>query len=188
MIPSQILLGAYSAGYFPMAGPDGNIRWYSPDPRTIIPLEGFNIPRSTRQILNKKVFRIQIDAGFESVIAGCAGREETWINDEILESYVELHRLGYAHSIESHDEEGLAGGLYGVAIGGAFFGESMFSFRSGGSKAALAFLLNHLVKNSFTLLDTQFITPHLQMFGAREIPRSEYLEMLRKAIAVPSLF
>ena len=171
-----------------MAGSDNSISWYSPDPRTIIPLDGYNIPRSTRQLVRKRTFRIEIDKCFETVIRGCAGREETWINAEIIESYVELHRQGYAHSIESYDSEGLAGGLYGVALGGAFFGESMFSLRTGASKAALAFLLDFLAERGFTLLDTQYITPHLQMFGALEIPRSDYLRLLRKSIQLPPKF
>lgn len=183
MISPSILLGAYSIGYFPMGGEDGSISWYSPDPRTIIPLDGYNIPRSTRQIMKKRVFHIETDTSFEAVIRGCAAREQTWINAEIIESYLELHKLGYAHSIESYDAEGLAGGLYGVALGGAFFGESMFSLRSGASKVALAFLIEHLVRREYVLLDTQYITPHLKMFGAMEIPRVKYIEMLREAVA-----
>lgn len=127
MIPPNILLGAYSIGYFPMADADNIISWFSPDPRTIIPLDEINIPRSTKQLISKGIFSVKTDTSFESVIRGCAAREETWINDEIIESYVELHRLGYAHSVESYDSDGLAGGLYGVALGSAFFGESMFS-------------------------------------------------------------
>lgn len=182
MISPSVLLGAYSIGYFPMADSDNSISWYSPDPRTIIPLDGYNIPRSTKQIIRKNIFRIEINTCFESVIRGCAGRKETWINGEIIESYLELHRLGYAHSVESYDADGLAGGLYGVALGSAFFGESMFSRRSGASKVALAFLIEHLVKQDFILLDTQYITPHLKMFGATEIPRGKYIQMLGEAL------
>ncbi len=188
MIPPEVLLGAYSIGYFPMAGPDGTIGWYSPDPRTIIPMEAFNIPRSTKQLVKRKIFRTETDTCFEAVMRGCAGREETWISDEIIESYVELHRLGYAHSVESHDADGLAGGLYGVALGGAFFGESMYSLRPGASKSALAYLLEHLVERGFKLLDTQYTTPHLQMFGAKEIPRAKYLELLRQAVEIKADF
>lgn len=188
MIPPNILLGAYTIGYFPMADADNIISWYSPDPRTIIPLDRRNIPRSTRQLIRKDVFRVEIDTSFENVMRGCAGREETWINEEIIESYLELHRLGYAHSVESFDSEGLAGGLYGVALGSAFFGESMFSVRTGASKVALAFLIEHLKAKEFTLLDTQYITPHLQMFGAAEIPRKKYMELLRNAIDTAAKF
>ncbi len=181
-IPPSVLLGAYSIGYFPMAESDGKISWYSPDPRAIIPISSPHIPRSTRQLIRKRLFKIEIDRRFEAVLDGCAKREETWINQEIKESYLKLHGLGYAHSIESVDEDGLAGGLYGVALGSAFFGESMFSHRSGASKVALGFLINHLNERGFTLLDTQFITPHLQMFGATEIPRKKYKELLRSAL------
>ena len=182
MISPGILLGAYSIGYFPMADSDGSISWYSPDPRTIIPLDNCSVPRSTKQLIKKKIFRIEIDKNFEAVMRGCAGREETWISEEIIESYIRLHRLGYAHSVESIDSEGLAGGLYGVALGSAFFGESMFSYRSGSSKVALAFLIDHLKEKGFKLLDIQYITPHLQMFGATEISRKNYLDLLRHAM------
>jgi leucyl/phenylalanyl-tRNA---protein transferase len=182
MIPPNILLGAYSIGYFPMADTDGTISWYSPDPRTILPLDCYNIPRSTRQLIRKNSYRIEADAHFEEVMRGCAARDETWISEEIIGSYTELFRLGYAHSVESFDTEGLAGGLYGVALGSAFFGESMFSLRTGASKVALAYLIERLNANGFTLLDTQYITPHLQMFGAVEIPRKKYIEMLRDAV------
>ncbi len=182
MISPSILLGTYSIGYFPMADSDGSSSWYSPDPRTIIPLNNYNIPRSTQQLIKKQIFKIEIDKQFETVMRGCASREETWISEEIVESYMELHRLGYAHSVESIDSDGLAGGLYGVALGSAFFGESMFSYRSGSSKVALAFLINHLKEKGFKLLDVQYITPHLQMFGATEIPRKKYLELLRSAM------
>lgn len=171
-----------------MADSDDNISWYSPDPRTIIPLDEVATPRSTRQLVRKKIFSVKTDTRFDSVIRGCAGRDETWINGEIIESYNELHRLGYAHSVESYDSEGLAGGLYGVALGSAFFGESMFSIRSGASKVALAFLIGHLKKQEFTLLDTQYITPHLRMFGAKEIPRTKYIELLRKAMETVAEF
>lgn len=181
-IPPNVLLGAYSIGYFPMAETDGKISWYSPDPRAIIPVSPPRIPRSTLQLIRKKLFKIEIDRRFEAVLNGCAKREETWISQEIKDSYLKLHELGYAHSVESVDEDGLAGGLYGVAFGSAFFGESMFSYKSGASKVALAFLINRLNERGFKLLDTQFITPHLQMFGAKEIPRRKYLELLRSAM------
>jgi len=182
MISPNILLGAYSMGYFPMSDEGNNISWFSPDPRTIIPLDNFNIPRSTRQLIKREAFRVAIDGNFESIIKGCANRIETWISQEILESYLELFRLGFAHSVESFDSEGLAGGLYGVALGSAFFGESMFSLRSGASKVALAFLIKHLSENGFTLLDTQYMTPHLQTFGAVEVPKKKYMKILHEAM------
>ena len=188
MIPPNILLGAYSIGYFPMGESDGVISWHSPDPRAIIPLDAVRIPRSTRRLIRERLFRMEIDTCFEKVIDGCAEREETWINEEIKESYLRLHELGYAHSIESFDSDGLAGGLYGVALGSAFFGESMFNHRSGASKVALTFLVDHLNERGYTLLDTQYITPHLQMFGAVEIPRKKYVELLRTALEVSRCF
>ena len=182
MIPPNILLGAYSMGYFPMADKYANISWYSPDPRAIIPLESYNIPRSTKQLLKKHLFRIEINTDFETVIGNCACRKETWISKEIIESYMELHRLGYAHSVETMDSDGIAGGLYGVALGSAFFGESMFSMKSGASKVALVFLIRHLSENGFTLLDTQYMNPHLQTFGAIEIPKKKYIQLLHEAM------
>ncbi len=188
MIAPNILLGAYSIGYFPMADDDGSITWYSPDPRAIIPLDGYNIPRSTKQLIKKGFFQTRINNDFETIIRGCANREETWISEGIIESYIELRRLGYAHSVESVDSEGLSGGLYGVALGSAFFGESMFSLRSGASKIALAFLINHLSERGFTLLDVQYMTPHLRLFGAVEIPRRKYLDKLRDAMMKKASF
>ncbi len=188
MIPADVLLKGYSIGYFPMADEDGSISWYSPDPRAIIPISERNIPRSTKQLLRKEKFSIEIDNRFEDVMRGCAGREETWISEEIIQSYVELHKLGYAHSVEAVDSTGLVGGLYGVALGAAFFGESMFSKRSGGSKVALAFLIRHLLVQGFTLLDTQYTTPHLEMFGAIEIPKAKYVHLLEEAIGRKTKF
>ncbi len=188
MISPNILLGAYSMGYFPMADDQAHISWYSPDPRAVIPLDGYNVPRSTKRLIARHIFRIEIDMNFDAVIRGCANRSETWINEEIIESYAELHRLGFAHSVESVDQDGLAGGLYGVALGTAFFGESMFSLRSGASKVALAFLMKHLSDNGFTLLDTQYITPHLKTFGATEIPKKKYIQVLHEAMTKKSMF
>jgi leucyl/phenylalanyl-tRNA--protein transferase len=183
IIEPDLLLGGYAAGYFPMAEPhDGEIRWYSPDPRAIIPLDGFKVSRSLRQTLKKNLFEIRLDTSFEEVMRLCAGREETWISGEILRSYVNLHRLGYAHSVETWMEKRLVGGLYGVALGAAFFGESMFSVERDASKVALVRLVERLREKEFELLDTQFITPHLTQFGTREISREEYLVRLKKAI------
>ncbi|MBI3578817.1 MAG: leucyl/phenylalanyl-tRNA--protein transferase [Ignavibacteriales bacterium] len=166
----------------------GEIGWYSPDPRTIFELDEFKIPRSLRLTIRKNPFEIRLNTRFEEVMRKCGEREETWISEEIIQSYVELFRLGYAHSIETWKENKLVGGLYGVAIGGAFFGESMFSRERDASKVALVYLVERMKARGFKLLDTQFITPHLARFGAREIPREEYLERLKKAIEIPTSF
>ncbi len=183
-IDPVLLLRAYATGYFPMADHrDGEIGWYSPDPRAIIPLDTFHIPRSLSLTIKKDIFHVTVNTDFESVIRSCAGRPETWISEEIVLSYVALHRLGYAHSVECRKEDHLAGGLYGVALGGAFFGESMFSRHRDASKIALVALVERLKRQKFLLLDTQFLTPHLARFGALEIPRGEYLQQLQAALA-----
>ncbi|MBI4549071.1 MAG: leucyl/phenylalanyl-tRNA--protein transferase [Ignavibacteriae bacterium] len=177
------LLAAYAAGYFPMADSKrGEIGWYSPDPRAVLPLDGFKISRSLRQTLKKNMFQIKLNTAFEDVMRNCAKRKETWISETIIQSYLQLHRLGYAHSVEAWRAEKLAGGLYGVAFGAAFFGESMFSNQRDASKVALVHLVERLKSKNFELLDTQFITPHLARFGAFEISREEYLALLKKAI------
>lgn len=183
VIAPDFLLAAYAAGYFPMAeSREGEIQWMSPDPRAIIPLNGFNVSRSLSQTLRKKKFEVRWNTCFEEVMRQCARREETWISEEITQSYIELHRRGFAHSLEMWHEGALAGGLYGVAFGAAFFGESMFSTVRDASKVALVCLVEQLQRKDFRLLDTQFITPHLAHFGAIEIPRTEYLAVLAKAV------
>lgn len=182
MIPADLLLHAYRNAVFPMAMDDGEIAWFSPDPRAIIPLDTFHVPHGLRRTLKKNPFEIRINTAFEDVMRSCARRDETWINDEILESYVNLYHLGYAHSVESWAGEELAGGLYGVAIGGAFFGESMFHEKTDASKVALHALVERLRSRGFTLLDTQWITPHLQTFGALEIPRTVYRQLLSASV------
>lgn len=183
IIAPEILLGAYASGYFPMAeSREGEIRWYSPDPRAIIPLPGFRVTRSLLQTVKKNVFAVTVDMAFEEVMRGCADRKETWISEEIIRSYLGLFSLGFAHSVESWRGDELAGGLYGVALGAAFFGESMFSRRRDASKVALVHLVDRLRARKFELLDTQFITPHLAQFGTKEISREEYLKRLRSAI------
>src|SRR5450432_305824 len=167
MIDSELLLQAYRLGVFPMALPNDEIGWFSPDPRTILPLENFHVPHGLRRERRKQQFEIRINSSFAEVMRACAGREDTWINDEISASYLHLHELGFAHSVEAWSPNELAGGLYGVAIGGAFFGESMFHRATGASKVALWALVEHLRGRSFTLLDTQWLTPHLAQFGAR---------------------
>jgi|WetSurMetagenome_2_1015567.scaffolds.fasta_scaffold198875_2 leucyl/phenylalanyl-tRNA---protein transferase len=182
-IDPEFLCTAYCNGYFPMADPKtGEISWYSPDPRTVFELETFHIPRSLKLTLKKRSFEIRINHGFEEVMRACAQREETWISEGIIKSYVQLYSKGFAHSVETWKDETLVGGLYGVAIRGAFFGESMFSRIPDASKVALVHLVMRLKKKGYTLLDTQFTTPHLQRFGAREIPRAEYLQRLEKAL------
>jgi leucyl/phenylalanyl-tRNA--protein transferase len=183
IIEPELLLSAYASGYFPMAESRfGEIRWYSPDPRAIIPLDGLKISRSLRQTLKKKIFEIRINTAFEDVIESCAEREDTWISEEIIRSYVELHKLGFAHSIETWKDEKLVGGLYGVTLGAAFFGESMFSRIKDASKVALVYLVDRLNRKKFELLDTQFLTRHLESLGAVEISRRDYIVMLKKAI------
>src|SRR5437762_7596230 len=178
MIDSELLLQGYRLGVFPMAMEDDSIAWFSPDPRAIIPLENFHVPHALRRVARKNVFEIKIDNRFGEVIRACAKRKETWINQEIIESYEKLHELGYAHSVEAWSEGKLAGGLYGIAIGGAFFGESMFHRKTDASKIALLGLVEHLRARKFTLLDTQWLTPHLVRFGAVAIPRAQYLRLL----------
>lgn len=182
-IEPDFLLAAYASGYFPMAeSADGEIGWYSPDPRAILDLGAFHITRSLRLTVKKEPFKILLNRDFERVMRECAQREETWISEEIIQSYVELRRLGCAHSVECWEDNELAGGLYGVALGGAFFGESMFSRKRDASKVALVHLVQRLNEKGYLLLDTQFITPHLHGFGAVEIPRHEYLKRLKVAI------
>ena len=194
MIPSELLVSAYSSGWFPMAVDDGEIRWYSPDPRGIIPLESFHVPSRLARVIRGGTFQIELNRAFDTVIRACAETERrdddpgTWIDREILESYVELHRLGLAHSVEAWQDGRLVGGLYGVALGGVFFGESMFHSKTNASKVALAALVEHLRARGFRLLDIQWVTPHLEQFGAVEIPRPIYLELLAEAIAIEAAF
>ena len=188
MIPPELLLQGYRLGVFPMAMEDDSIALFSPDPRAIIPLENFHVPHALRRVARKNVFEIKIDNRFGEVIRACAKRKDTWINSEIIESYERLHEMGYAHSVEAWSKNKLSGGLYGVALGGAFFGESMFHRVTDASKMALVALVEHLRANKFALLDTQWVTPHLQQFGAVEIPRDHYLKILRRAIDLSRTF
>ena len=165
-----------------MAMEDGEIAWFSPDPRTIIPLETFHVPHGLKRTLRKNLFDIRIDTAFETVMRHCAQREETWINEEIIESYVNLHREGFTHSVEAWRDGQLAGGLYGVALGGAFFGESMFHLVTDASKVALHALVTRLRERGFSLLDTQWSTPHLLRFGVQEISRKQYIERLADSV------
>jgi leucyl/phenylalanyl-tRNA--protein transferase len=185
----EIVLYGYRMGLFPMADLDGEIYWYSPDPRCIFEYHRFRVPRSLRQVIRRGTFAVRVDTVFEQVIRACADRPEgTWISPQIMAVYTELHRLGYAHSVEAWQGDALAGGLYGVTIGGAFFGESMFYHVPDASKVTLVALIERLRARGFTLIDTQWSTPHVLRFGALEIPREEYLRRLEQAVALPCRF
>jgi leucyl/phenylalanyl-tRNA---protein transferase len=187
-IEPRVLISAYCSGIFPMGMENGRLSWFSPDPRGIIPVNDFHVPRSARAELRRNAFEIRLNTNFSRVVSLCGDRDETWITKEIATSYALLHKMGYAHSIEAWKGRKLVGGLYGVSIGGAFFGESMFSVESGGSKAALVWLMDHLHARGFVLHDTQWTTPHLALFGGREIPRDEYLRLLERAVTLPVKF
>ncbi len=185
MLTADELLFGYMCGVFPMADPgDGDaIYWYDPQQRGIIPLDGLKISNSLKQTLHSNKFHVTINTEFEAVVRACANRTETWISEEIVEAYASLHEMGYAYSFETRNTQNqLVGGLYGVAIGRAFFGESMFHTERDASKVALVHLVNWLNQNHFTLLDTQYITPHLQSLGGIEINRDEYRRRLADAL------
>ncbi|HEV3174823.1 MAG TPA: leucyl/phenylalanyl-tRNA--protein transferase [Stellaceae bacterium] len=190
----DLLLRAYAAGLFPMAesAEDPDLFWIDPDPRGVLPLDRFHLPRRLKRTLRAGHYEVRIDTAFDAVMRGCAEptemRPKTWINDEILRLYSALYGRGYAHSVEAWREGELVGGLYGVALRGVFFGESMFSRSSDASKVALVHLVARLVKGGFRLLDTQFVTDHLRRFGAVEIPRSDYHRQLERALAVEAYF
>jgi len=188
VLTPEILVRAYAAGIFPMAESreDPELHWFDPPQRGILPLEAFHIPRRLARTVRKAPFEIRIDGAFRAVMTHCAsapGRGGSWINDAILDLYGGLHDLGLAHSVECWREGELIGGLYGVALGAAFFGESMFSLAADASKVALVHLVARLAWGGFLLLDTQFVTAHLATFGAIEIPRAAYKERLAEAIA-----
>ncbi|MDF1823865.1 MAG: leucyl/phenylalanyl-tRNA--protein transferase [Verrucomicrobiales bacterium] len=188
-IRPAVLIAAYRGGMFPMAMDNrGEIGWFSPDPRGVIPLDEFHIPHGLKRTLRKDPFEIRVDTGFSEVMRGCAERKTTWISEEIVTSYEKLFELGYAHSVECWQADKLVGGLYGIAIGGAFFGESMFSRVTDASKVALVSLVERLKKRKFQLLDTQWTTDHLSRFGCREIPRHDYLAQLNQALLVTARF
>ncbi|MEO6284668.1 MAG: leucyl/phenylalanyl-tRNA--protein transferase [Dyadobacter sp.] len=191
-INTDDILNGYINGIFPMAESDGAIYWYSPNPRAVIPIDTYKPSKSLRPVLNKKYFEIKIDTDFEGVMRGCSGprvnEQGTWISESIIAAYTSLHRLGYAHSVESYREGKLVGGLYGVSINGVFFGESMFSRESNASKVAFHYLMQLLKFNHFVLLDTQFMNDNVLRYGAIEIPRDEYLDLLQKALKVKRRF
>ncbi|KQY19489.1 leucyl/phenylalanyl-tRNA--protein transferase [Rhizobium sp. Root482] len=192
-ITPDLLLRAYSIGLFPMAdsADDPDIFWVEPELRGVIPLDDFHISRSLAKTIRRAPFDIRYDTAFEDVVDGCAAsapdRPTTWINEKIRGLYGALHRMGHAHSVEAWDGDDLVGGLYGVSLGAAFFGESMFSRRTDASKICLVHLVEHLRQRGFRLLDTQFTTEHLKSFGAIDVPKSRYATMLAQAISGPNL-
>lgn len=184
-ITLEMLLHAYQAGVFPMSDgrSDPEIFWVDPRKRGVMPLDGFHISRSLAKRMRRADYSIHFDENFSGVVGACAAREETWISQRIETLYHQLFKAGFAHCIEVRNQDNhMFGGVYGVSIGAAFFGESMFSTRRDGSKIALAFLVDHLRTAGFTLFDTQFITPHLASLGGLEIPRNEYHEQLATAL------
>lgn len=189
-LSAPLLLRAYAAGIFPMAesAESTELHWFDPERRGILPLDGFHVPRSLRKAVRKGRFEVRCDTAFQRVVESCAemtdDRPKTWINDDIVRLYTELHRAGFAHSVECWRGDRLVGGLYGVSLGAAYFGESMFSRETDASKVALVHLVARLRAAGFTLLDTQFVTDHLARFGAYEIPRAEYRRRLNQALPV----
>jgi leucyl/phenylalanyl-tRNA--protein transferase len=188
-IDPDLLLRAYSIGVFPMSDSRdaADVFWVEPRRRAVIPIEGFRLSRSLRKTLRSGTFEVTADRAFAEVIRRCSEREETWINLDIEEGFNRLHQLGHAHSIEVWQGGELAGGLYGVRLGGAFFGESMFSLRTDASKVALAWLVARLRAGGFTLLDCQFMTEHLRSLGAVEISQKDYLALLAEALSSTAL-
>ncbi len=185
VIPPELLLDAYSQGFFPMADSrTGRVQWYTADPRAVLPFRPLHVPRRVQRWLRSVPYRYTRDQQFEAVIRACADRADSWINEAIIRSYCGLHRAGHAHSVEVWREGELVGGLYGVSLGGAFFGESMFNRESGASKAALVHLAEHLDARGFQLLEIQMITSLTEQFGAELVTRKEYLPLLGAAAAV----
>ncbi|MBL4699768.1 MAG: leucyl/phenylalanyl-tRNA--protein transferase [Phycisphaeraceae bacterium] len=187
---SQLLINAYSQGLFPMAEPQtGEIYWYCPDPRAILPLDQLRVPRSLRKRVKSNVFKIRYDTAFKEVMQACAKPrttdDQTWIDDRIINAYCDLHHMGLAHSVEAWQGEQLVGGLYGVSLNALFAGESMFSRKTDASKVCLVHLVEHLNQRGYQLLDTQFQNDHIAQFGVIEIPKDEYMKQLDQAINTP---
>jgi leucyl/phenylalanyl-tRNA--protein transferase len=195
-ITPEIILKAYISGIFPMGDPDAEdeLNWYSPEWRGIIPLDKFKIPKNLGKLYKKNKFRIIVNKNFEEVIKQCASLNNRrtsgtgWITPQIVELYVELHKMGFAHSVETYFEGKLVGGLYGITINGAYFGESMFTKVTDASKVALVYTVERLNERGFKLLDTQFINQHLLQFGAIEISKEEYMKKLEEALQVKTSF
>lgn len=191
-LTAELVELAYRRGIFPMADADGTIGWYAPDPRAVFPLDAFHVPRRLARVVRSGRFTVRVNHDFEGTMRDCAlpapGREETWISEDLIRVYDEMHRAGKAHSVEAWREGRRVGGLYGVSLGGAFMGESMFSFETDASKVALVHLVERLRERGFVLLDTQFMTPHLARFGAVYIPLDDYLARLERALTLPCRF
>lgn len=185
---AELLLRAYCQGIFPMGDDDGSIHWYSPDPRCIFDLDDFHVGKRLQRTCRQGIFEIKIDLAFEEVMWACAQRETTWINQRIVDVYCQLHEHGFAHSVEAYHEGVLAGGLYGVSIGGAFMGESMFTRVTDASKVCLVHLVQRLKSRGYVLLDTQYTNKHLASFNAKTISRNEYLTRLNAALALNCRF
>src|SRR5436190_7872589 len=177
-----MVINAYAQGIFPMADYDGSIHWYAPDPRAILEHENLYVSRSLRAAIRKGIYEVHMDTAFEEVMRGCAAREEAWISEAFIETYTYLHYAGLAHSVEAWKDGVLAGGLYGVALRGAFMGESMFSRATDASNVCLVAWVEHLKSRGYVLHDTQFLTPHLATLGVTEIPRRIYERRLREAL------
>jgi leucyl/phenylalanyl-tRNA--protein transferase len=193
LISVEDLLYGYSNGIFPMAeSTTGEIYWYSPDPRAIIPIETYKPSKSLRPLINQKVFELRFNENFEKVIRHCAfprfDGDETWISEDIIESYVNLHKKGFAHSVEVYQDNTLVGGLYGVSLGSVFFGESMFNTIPNASKVAFHYLMEHLREKKFKLLDTQFINDNVKRFGAIEIPKLQFMQILKESLSTKNKF
>ena len=190
MIPIPVLLAGYQAGIFPMPGRSGAIEWFSPDRRGIIPLDQFHVPRRLARVISTHELEVRVDQAFDEVIRACASRgtDGDWINGEIIDSYRVLHQAGFAHSVETWRAGRLVGGLYGVSLRGAFFGESMFHRVTDASKVALGGLVERMRARGYRLLDIQWLTPHFARLGAIEIPRARYLDLLDEAMGMDCSF
>lgn len=184
----EVLEACYRAGAFPMADRYGRVGFYRSDPRAVLELDGLHVSKSLARVLRKGTYEVRVDHDFEAVIRACAGREETWISGEIIRAFLRFHEVGKAHSVEAYRDDELVGGLYGVALGGAFMGESMFSRRPDASKVCLVRLVERLRERGFVLLDCQIQSGHLARMGAIEIPEREYLRRLQKALRLPRSF
>jgi leucyl/phenylalanyl-tRNA--protein transferase len=187
-LTTEILEACYRAGAFPMADAYGRIEFYRSDPRSVLEFDDLHVSRSLARVLRKGTYEVRVDGDFEGVIRACADREETWINAEIIEAYVGLHGAGKAHSVEAYSEGNLVGGLYGVTLGGAFMGESMFTRMRDASKVCFIHLVARLRERDFKLLDCQIQNPHLASLGAREIPETEYFRRLQYALSLERSF